>query len=478
MEGRRVRFGRFCYDTRGGLLQAGGAQTRLQPQVAQLLSVLIAHPGELVDHDTLMDTLWPDSVVGPEALTQTVSRLRRALGETSRAPRHLETLHKRGYRFLGEVVDDDVSATGDPVPTDAPWTHTTLHGAQHHLGRRFPSLTLAAHPDLERVGETARLTALRLGEAVALSRLEPGFRRLRADVARPIADPFVSRSPVRLAADGDAITLTSNPVAGLRVDGRPVDKVARVSASELARGVVLELGERVALVLHDAAEPKVPRRDLGVLGSSYATGALRNELRRLIERDVHLLVCGPDGADLAVVGRALAAAPTGSARPLVTLAADAAPPAFDEAMSAAAGGVLVVRDADLLPTEAAARLARLAASEVRLVLETHLPAAAATIHPTLRAIPSYPIELTPLEGRRADVAPLLLAAVCATMDAPPWRGSDAPWVAARLLARLVQYDWPGEDAQLRTAARQLAILGADGPVDRLPSWLDAVGGAR
>jgi DNA-binding winged helix-turn-helix (wHTH) protein/TolB-like protein/tetratricopeptide (TPR) repeat protein len=100
-----VRFGRFELDQAAGELYRDGRRVRLQEQPRQILVALLERPGELVTRDALRDRLWKsDTFVDFEhGLNTAVKKVRQALGDSAEAPRYIETLAKRGYRFIGEV---------------------------------------------------------------------------------------------------------------------------------------------------------------------------------------------------------------------------------------------------------------------------------------------------------------------------------------------------------------------------------------
>ncbi|MCC2618290.1 tetratricopeptide repeat protein [Aestuariibacter halophilus] len=77
---------------------------RIDPLGIRLIQLLAEHNGELVTKDTLMSALWPDTIVTEDALARCVSRVRKQLGDSSRHPRFIETLPKRGYRLIAEEV--------------------------------------------------------------------------------------------------------------------------------------------------------------------------------------------------------------------------------------------------------------------------------------------------------------------------------------------------------------------------------------
>lgn len=99
------KFEGFCYDARTGELSKGGDRTRLSPHLGSLLESLIDHPGELVTREALRARVWPtDTFVDFEhGLTVAMNRLRQALGESSQQPTLIETIPRRGYRWLAVV---------------------------------------------------------------------------------------------------------------------------------------------------------------------------------------------------------------------------------------------------------------------------------------------------------------------------------------------------------------------------------------
>ncbi len=102
---RGVRFGVFEVDLRSGELHKQGLKIKLQGQPIQILSVLLERPGELVTREELREKLWPaDTFVDFEhGLNAAIKKLRAALGDSADNPRFVETLHRRGYRFIASV---------------------------------------------------------------------------------------------------------------------------------------------------------------------------------------------------------------------------------------------------------------------------------------------------------------------------------------------------------------------------------------
>ena len=102
---RLVKFGRFEFDFASGELCCNGRRVALQSQPAQVLAHLLNRPGELVTREDLRRAIWADNtfVEFDTALNVAISKVRQALGDSAAAPFFIETLPKRGYRFLADV---------------------------------------------------------------------------------------------------------------------------------------------------------------------------------------------------------------------------------------------------------------------------------------------------------------------------------------------------------------------------------------
>ena len=113
--GRAIRFGVFEVDLHTGELRKQGLKIKLRDQPFQILLLLLAHPGEVVSRDELQKQLWPaDTFVDfDRGLNKAVNHLRDALGDSAESPRFIETLPKRGYRFIAPV--DAAHPNGHPL---------------------------------------------------------------------------------------------------------------------------------------------------------------------------------------------------------------------------------------------------------------------------------------------------------------------------------------------------------------------------
>ena len=167
-----VRFGAFELDLRSGELRKGGQRGHLPDQPLQVLALLLEHPGELVTRDELRQRLWAaDTYVDFErGLNAAVKRLRDALGDSADTPRFIETLHRRGYRFIAPV---------EPGP------ESLAHPIESSL----------ATPPL---GLRRRVLAIALASAALIGLATGGYVVYRSGRMRLVAH---SRSLVRLTFD-------------------------------------------------------------------------------------------------------------------------------------------------------------------------------------------------------------------------------------------------------------------------------------
>ena len=116
-----IRFGDFDVDPRAGELRKHGIRIRLQVQPFQVLQTLLEHPGDVVTREELQRRIWPaDTFVDfDQGLNNAVKKLREALGDNAEKPRFIETLSKRGYRFIGSVHNGATAAAAKEATASA-----------------------------------------------------------------------------------------------------------------------------------------------------------------------------------------------------------------------------------------------------------------------------------------------------------------------------------------------------------------------
>src|SRR6266851_1248345 len=101
-----IALGPFHLDTRNDLLLRGSEPMALGQRAIALLRALVERPGALVSKDALIEAAWSDQIVEENNLTVQIAALRRVLGTAPDGVRWIETLPRRGYRFIGPVVTD------------------------------------------------------------------------------------------------------------------------------------------------------------------------------------------------------------------------------------------------------------------------------------------------------------------------------------------------------------------------------------
>src|SRR5438876_4625634 len=118
-----LRFGVFEVDVRSGELRKQGARIKLQEQPFHVLIVLLQRPGEVVTREELRNQNWPaDTFVDfDNGLNTAINKLREALGDSADSPRFIETLPRRGYRFIAPVTGEDGTTRGAAAGVSAPW---------------------------------------------------------------------------------------------------------------------------------------------------------------------------------------------------------------------------------------------------------------------------------------------------------------------------------------------------------------------
>jgi class 3 adenylate cyclase/tetratricopeptide (TPR) repeat protein len=101
-------------------LWRGDQALALRPKTFALLRYLVAHPGQLLTKAVLLEALWPETMVSEVVLAVRIRELRQVLGDTAHAPRFIETVHRRGYRFIGQLPTAPPAAPHPSAPTPLP----------------------------------------------------------------------------------------------------------------------------------------------------------------------------------------------------------------------------------------------------------------------------------------------------------------------------------------------------------------------
>jgi predicted ATPase/DNA-binding winged helix-turn-helix (wHTH) protein len=110
----RIHFDRFSLDLANECLWKGTESIKLRPKAFAVLEYLLGRPGQLVTKEHLISAVWQDTFVGDAVLKVTIQQIREALADDPKAPRFIETAHRRGYRFIGRID------AGPPAAVEAP----------------------------------------------------------------------------------------------------------------------------------------------------------------------------------------------------------------------------------------------------------------------------------------------------------------------------------------------------------------------
>ncbi len=113
-------FKTFRLDTANHLLWRNGDRVPITPKAFDVLAYLVEHAGRVVTQDEILEALWSETYVNPEILRKYILEVRKTLGDRPDNPEFIETLPKRGYRFVAPVIDE-----GTAEPLGVPTSHAT-----------------------------------------------------------------------------------------------------------------------------------------------------------------------------------------------------------------------------------------------------------------------------------------------------------------------------------------------------------------
>lgn len=290
---RAIRFGVFEVDPQSGELRRQGVHIKLQEQPLQVLALLLERPGELITREELQQKLWPaDTFVDFDVgLNTAIKRLRDALGDSADNPRFVETLPRRGYRFIAPLHGVDAAPDQSEAPVRYPWKSRPVAA----LG--LVAALVAAVLGLNLGGIRHRLFGVPRIESLAVLPLE----NLTGD---PAQDYFV---------DGmtDALTTDLAQIGSLRVISRtsamrykgarkPLPQIAReLNVDAVVEGSVARSGNRVRINAQLVHAPT----DRHLWAASYEREAenilaLQNEVARAIAGEIELKLTPDEQARL------------------------------------------------------------------------------------------------------------------------------------------------------------------------------------
>jgi TolB-like protein/DNA-binding winged helix-turn-helix (wHTH) protein/Tfp pilus assembly protein PilF len=256
----RLRFGVFEADLRAGELKQRGLRIRLQEQPFQVLAMLLERPGELVTREELREKIWGQTVVDfDHGLNKAINKIREALGDSAENPRFVETVARRGYRFLADVTPIATAPDRAPrpeaerlvPPADSDRVELTDVGVRPKRSYRRRAWTGVG------LGLALMVAASLSWILYSESRLSPKIRSLAVLPLESLSgdasqDYFTDGMTDALIADLGQISALrvisrTSAMAYKRVH-RPLSEIAReLNVEAVVEGTVLRSGERVRI---------------------------------------------------------------------------------------------------------------------------------------------------------------------------------------------------------------------------------------
>jgi TolB-like protein/DNA-binding winged helix-turn-helix (wHTH) protein/Flp pilus assembly protein TadD len=297
-----LRFGVFELDLRAGELRKHGLRVRLQEQPFQVLATLLEHPGEVVTREELQKKLWPaDTFVDfDHGLNKTINKIRDALGDSADSPRFVETVARRGYRFIAEVkVADAAPVRGPEVVTQA---HAHMEAGEREVTGQPATPKLTRLPVRWKI--SGFVVLLVMGSLVTwklYSSRHPSHS-IRSLAVLPL-ESLSNDSSQDYFADGMTDELISDlgQISALRVISRtsvmaykrarkPLPQIAReLNVDAVVEGTVLRSGDQVRIT----AQLIEGSSDRHLWSQSYEgqlrdTLALQNQVARAIANEIRV----------------------------------------------------------------------------------------------------------------------------------------------------------------------------------------------
>lgn len=265
-----VRFGLYEVDLDSGEMRKAGLKIQVQPQPLKVLEALLEHPGTLVTREELRSRIWPSESFGDfdQAVNVAVAKLRSALGDSADNPRFIETLSKRGYRFIAAVslvgaevqtrTTESASAGVLPVEPQLAGVGVVVQPKRSLWPRRKVVIVLTTV--LALVILAARLFRSNHSSARIRSLAVLPLENLTGDASQNyFADGMTDELITDLAQISALRVISRTSVMVYRGARKPLPQIAReLNVDAVVEGTVLRSGDRVRITaqLIDAASDK------------------------------------------------------------------------------------------------------------------------------------------------------------------------------------------------------------------------------
>jgi TolB-like protein/DNA-binding winged helix-turn-helix (wHTH) protein len=269
---RLIRFGVYEADLRAGELRKQGRRIKLQDQPFQILGILLENHGEVVTREDLQKRLWEGDIFVDfdHSLNTAVMRLREALGDSSDNPRFIETLPKRGYRFIAPIDDVAVPPAEDPVHASIvhPETHADSTATLEVEAKEPAKQTERRSIDFRRIiilsgivlGSVAILFGLTVHYVHKVDASKAKSEQITSLVVLPMenlsgdkdqdyfADGMTDELIAHLAKIRSLRVISHTSAMAYKGTHRPLSQIAReLNADAVVEGTVLRSGNRVRI---------------------------------------------------------------------------------------------------------------------------------------------------------------------------------------------------------------------------------------
>ena len=308
----RLRFGVFEVDLRAGELRKHGVRLRLQEQPFQVLAMLLERPGETVTREELRNRLWTAEtfVDFDHGVNKAVNRIRDALGDSATSPRFVETVARRGYRFIGDVrvvegtpIDRPEAPTPDLVPVaDQPFAAVAAPSSANRLRRWPPWMISGVALALASAVLVVWTLQSRSGRPELIRSLAVlPLENLSGDVAQEyFADGMTDELIATLGQIGALRVISRTSVMPYKRVRKPLPQIAReLNVDAVVEGTVLRSGGEVRIT----AQLIEARADKHLWSESYDgdlrdTLTLQNKVARAIAEQIRINLSSQEQATL------------------------------------------------------------------------------------------------------------------------------------------------------------------------------------
>jgi TolB-like protein/DNA-binding winged helix-turn-helix (wHTH) protein/Flp pilus assembly protein TadD len=306
MTNEKIRFGLFELDPRAGELRRGARRVRLQDKSLKMLVALVENAGEIVTREELRRRLWPPNVIVDfdNGLNNAINKLRRVLGDSATEPKYIETVGRRGYRFIASIGEVPVESSADvPTAERAP----DVSPPPPTPARRFDRRLAAVGAGLAIVAAVVAVVVFERGDsrdsALPIDSLAVlPFENLSSDPEQEyFSDGMTDALISQLAGIRSLRVISRQSVMRYKASAVPMPEIARdLGVSGVIEGTVLKSADRVRVSVQLIHAPS----DRHLWAAEYSRPlddviALQSEIAQAVVREVVATVTAEETARLA-----------------------------------------------------------------------------------------------------------------------------------------------------------------------------------